>query len=44
MKKQRTSIKNDKKITIIDETIKMQVKIVKKLKNLQKKIKIRKNN
>ena len=37
MKKQRTSIKNDKKMTIIDETIKMQVKIVKKLKNLQKK-------
>lgn len=36
MKKQRTSIKNDKKMTIIDETIKMQVKIVKKLKNLQK--------
>ena len=31
-----TSIKNDKKMTIIDETIKMQVKIAKKLKNLQK--------
>lgn len=35
MKKERTSIKNDKKMTKIDETIKMEVKIAKKLKNLQ---------
>ena len=35
MKKQGTYIKNDKKMTKIDETIKMEVKIAKKLKNLQ---------